>query len=182
MKILFLVIFVLVISMPANSHQPDRVPADEVYTLYRGSPVDKDHRYKIATFDAVHGESYNRENCIIARNLFSGQLGVTVDYWCDNGYTSDVVDSDTALLLPDVSTTGMWAVQLGVFSNKDNAEKLAADLRKQGYAAFLSQLTTDSGELRHRVRIGPQKDRDGAEEMARRLSRAGHEGQVVPHP
>jgi len=80
------------------------------------------------------------------------------------------------------STTGMWAVQLGSFSNKDNAEKLAADLRKQGYAAFLSQLTTDSGELRHRVRIGPQKDREGAEEMARRLSRAGHDGQVVPHP
>ena len=80
------------------------------------------------------------------------------------------------------STTGMWAVQLGSFSNKDNAEKLAADLRKQGYAAFLSQLTTNSGELRHRVRIGPQKDREGAEEMARRLSRAGHEGQVVPHP
>ena len=80
------------------------------------------------------------------------------------------------------STTGMWAVQLGSFSNKDNAEKLAADLRKQGYAAFLSQLTTNSGELRHRVRIGPQKDREGAEEMARRLSRAGYEGQVVPHP
>jgi DedD protein len=80
------------------------------------------------------------------------------------------------------STTGMWAVQLGSFSNKDNAEKRAADLRKQGYAAFLSEFTTDSGELRHRVRIGPQKDRDGAEEMARRLSRAGYEGQVVPHP
>ena len=30
------------------------------------------------------------------------------------------------------STTGMWAVQLGSFSNKDNADKLAADLRKQG--------------------------------------------------
>ena len=41
---------------------------------------------------------------------------------------------------PAASATGMWAVQLGSFSNKDNAEKLAADLRKQGYAAFLSQL------------------------------------------
>jgi DedD protein len=34
---------------------------------------------------------------------------------------------------PAASTTGMWAVQLGSFSNKENAEKLAADLRKQGY-------------------------------------------------
>jgi len=82
---------------------------------------------------------------------------------------------------PSASTTGMWAVQLGSFSNKDNAEKLAADLRKQGYAAFLSQLSTDSGRL-HRVRIGPQKDRQSAEAMASRLLKVGHKGQVVPHP
>lgn len=82
---------------------------------------------------------------------------------------------------PPASTTGMWAVQLGSFSNKDNAEKLAADLRKQGYAAFLSQLQTDAGQL-HRVRIGPQKDRESAEAMASRLLNVGHKGQVVPHP
>ena len=79
------------------------------------------------------------------------------------------------------STTGMWAVQLGSFSNKDNAEKLAADLRKQGYAAFLSQLETGSGTL-HRVRIGPQKDRESAEAMAARLLKVDIKGQVVPHP
>src|SRR5210317_994821 len=82
---------------------------------------------------------------------------------------------------PAASTTGMWAVQLGSFSSKENAEKLAADLRKQGYAAFLSQLTTENGQL-HRVRIGPQKDRESAEEMARRLAKVGQKGQVVPHP
>ena len=79
------------------------------------------------------------------------------------------------------STTGMWAVQLGSFSNRENAERLAADLRKQGFAAFLSGLTTGSGQL-HRVRIGPQKDRDDAKAMATRLKSAGHTGQVVPHP
>ena len=79
------------------------------------------------------------------------------------------------------SSTGMWAVQLGSFGNQQNAERLAADLRKQGFAACLSQLSTDSGEL-HRVRIGPQKDRESAEAMAERLAKAGHKGQVVPHP
>jgi len=82
---------------------------------------------------------------------------------------------------PAASSTGMWAVQLGSFSNKENAERLAADLRKQGYAAFLSQLNTGQGAL-HRVRIGPQKDRESAEAMAARLAKAGHKGQVVPHP
>jgi DedD protein len=79
------------------------------------------------------------------------------------------------------SPTGMWAVQLGSFGDQQNAERLAADLRKQGFAAFLSQLSTDSGQL-HRVRIGPQKDRESAEAMAARLAKAGHKGQVVPHP
>ncbi len=79
------------------------------------------------------------------------------------------------------SATGMWAVQLGSFSEQDNAERLAADLRKQNYAAFLSRLTTSSGEL-HRVRVGPLEDREAAEAMARRLADAGHPGQVVPHP
>lgn len=79
------------------------------------------------------------------------------------------------------STTGMWAVQLGSFSNKENAERLASDLRKQGYAAFISEVLTDSGRM-HRVRIGPQKDRPSAEEMASRLAKVGHNGKVVPHP
>ena len=82
---------------------------------------------------------------------------------------------------PTASTTGMWVVQLGSFGDQGNAERLAADLRKQGFAAFLSQLSTSSGPL-HRVRIGPQKDRESAEAMAVRLQKAGHKGQVLPHP
>jgi DedD protein len=82
---------------------------------------------------------------------------------------------------PVASTTGMWAVQLGSFGDQNNADKMAAELRKQGFAAFLSKVSTGSNEL-HRVRIGPQKDREGAEAMAARLEKAGHKGQVVPHP
>ena len=89
--------------------------------------------------------------------------------------------TQTEAAKPAASTTGMWAVQLGSFSNKENAEKLAASLRKQGYAAFLSQLQTGSGQL-HRVRIGPQKDHESAEAMAARLLKVNHKGQVVPHP
>ena len=95
-----------------------------------------------------------------------------------------VAKADVKAALPgptSESTTGMWAVQLGSFSNQANAERLAADLRKSGYAAFLSQLNTSSGSL-HRVRIGPQKDRESAEAVAGKLNGDGHKGQVVPHP
>ena len=88
---------------------------------------------------------------------------------------------ETTVQAATTSATGMWAVQLGSFSNQQNAEKLAASLRDQGYAAFLSQLER-SGTALHRVRIGPQKDRAGAEQIAAQLAKAGHKGQVVPHP
>jgi DedD protein len=90
-------------------------------------------------------------------------------------------NDDSESVMAAESATGMWAVQLGSFSNQENAERLAADLRKQGYAAFLSRLVTDSGAL-HRVRIGPQKDRDSAEAVAAQLAKSGYSGQVVPHP
>lgn len=79
------------------------------------------------------------------------------------------------------SQTGMWAVQLGSFGNRDNAERQAAELRSEGHAAFLSQVTTSAGVL-HRVRIGPQKDRDAAEAVAAKLKAAGHDVKVLPHP
>ena len=81
----------------------------------------------------------------------------------------------------DSSSTGMWAVQLGSFGNADNAERLAADLRSKGHAAFLSQVSTSAGQ-RHRVRIGPQKDRAAAEAVAAKLREVGHEVKVLPHP
>ena len=93
----------------------------------------------------------------------------------DSAPQNDVSPPETA------SSTGMWAVQLGSFSSKDNAERLADQLRRQGYAAFVSQVATPSGTM-HRVRIGPQKDRQSAVEMAARLDRAGHQGRPVPHP
>ena len=81
----------------------------------------------------------------------------------------------------DSSSTGMWAVQLGSFGNQENAERLAAELRKQGHAAFLSQVMASGGQL-HRVRIGPQKDRPSAEAVAAELMKAGHDVKVLPHP
>ena len=82
---------------------------------------------------------------------------------------------------PAASTTGMWAVQLGSFTSRERAERLAASLRESGYAAFLSQQQIGDANW-HRVRVGPQKDRAAAEAVAKELAGAGHQGQVRPHP
>ena len=84
-----------------------------------------------------------------------------------------------AQIKAETSPTGMWAVQLGSFSERENAERLAVELKELKFAAFLSQAPSESGSL-HRVRIGPLKDRESADAMAERLQKAGHKGQVVP--
>jgi hypothetical protein len=58
---------------------------DDIYTLYRNSPIDPNLRIHVATFDAEDGEAYNHENCEVARKLFVGQRGVTALYWCEKG-------------------------------------------------------------------------------------------------
>jgi len=79
------------------------------------------------------------------------------------------------------SQTGMWTVQLGSFSNRDSADRLAAELRQRGYNAFLGQVMTSDGQL-HRVRVGPQKDRAEADAVAAKLRSAGYDAKVLPHP
>jgi len=82
---------------------------------------------------------------------------------------------------PSPAAESLWAVQLGSFSNEENAEGLAADLRDQGFAAFLSRVQS-GGRTLHRVRVGPQGSRDEAEKVAAALAKAGQKGQVVSHP
>jgi len=84
-----------------------------------------------------------------------------------------------AQIAAGTSPTGMWAVQLGSFSERENAERLAVELKEQKFAAFLSQAPGESGSF-HRVRTGPLKDRESADAMAERLQKAGYEGRVVP--
>ena len=81
---------------------------------------------------------------------------------------------------PPVATSAMWAVQLGSFSSEANANRLAAELKRKGFGAFLSRVPGSSGELL-RVRVGPQANRPAAEAMAERLRAAGYRGQVVPY-
>lgn len=74
------------LSLPTFSDIGIRVSKDKVYTLYRDSALDKSMRIHVATFDADASQAYNKENCEIARDLFEGQPGVTVTYWCEKGY------------------------------------------------------------------------------------------------
>jgi DedD protein len=72
-------------------------------------------------------------------------------------------------------------VQLGAFSTREKADVLVAQLRKRGYSAFVLEHRA-SGRLLHRVRVGPEQDRQRAAAIADRLRQDGFQPVVAPHP
>ncbi len=79
------------------------------------------------------------------------------------------------------ATTPVWAVQLGAFSTREKAESLVAELRKRGYSAFVLEYRA-TGQVLHRVRVGPEQDRARAVAIADRLRKDGFQPVVAPHP
>ena len=76
-------------------------------------------------------------------------------------------------------TAGGWMVQLGVFSVQANAERLAQELKTQGFHTLVSQMGS-AGRPMWRVRAGPVAEHAAAEQLSARLRAAGHAGSVVP--
>ncbi|MBL8201813.1 MAG: SPOR domain-containing protein [Chromatiales bacterium] len=70
---------------------------------------------------------------------------------------------------------GGWIVQLGSFSSRANADRLAAEVRNKGFSVVVQGGGGSSGSL-FRVRSGPEPDRAAAEALAARLEAAGFRG------
>lgn len=83
---------------------------------------------------------------------------------------------------PTASATGKgWAVQLGSYSSEATARRLASEWRAKGQNAFVMPVTT-SGKTLYRVRIGPSKDRAGAEAALKTVKASIPGAAVVAHP
>jgi cell division protein FtsN len=72
---------------------------------------------------------------------------------------------------------GNWFVQVGSFSQTDNAERYAQQLRKQGFSPVVLPPAGSKGLVR--VRVGPVRSRDAAAALLERLTASGHKGAVV---
>jgi DedD protein len=71
-----------------------------------------------------------------------------------------------------------WAVQLGSFASRSNADKLVRQVKGQGFSVFV--LSSGSGAAaRYRVRVGPLADRGAAAQAAAKLKGLGHVGSLV---
>jgi DedD protein len=84
---------------------------------------------------------------------------------------------ETAVPSP-ISARANWAVQLGSFASRANADNLSRQLKAQGFSVYV--LPGGSGaSVRYRVRVGPLADRDSAERTAGKLKSIGHVSSLV---
>ena len=83
---------------------------------------------------------------------------------------------ETPAVLPTSGET--FAVQLGSFANRGNADKLLRQLKAQGFAIYINAEGSGAA-ARYRVRVGPLKDRDAAERMIAKLKGSGHAATIV---
>jgi DedD protein len=73
----------------------------------------------------------------------------------------------------------VWAVQLGSFASKANAEKLAHQLQSSAASAVYVVSSGSGSAARYRVRMGPLADRSAAERAIVKLRAQGHSATIV---
>jgi DedD protein len=71
-----------------------------------------------------------------------------------------------------------FAVQLGSFAERPNAERYAAQVSAEGFKVFVVRAATDNLQV-YRVYAGPEDSRERAGGLADRLRRKGHNVMVV---
>jgi DedD protein len=79
-------------------------------------------------------------------------------------------------------SSGGWAAQVGSFSEKANADRIAADLKSGGFKAFVME-HREGGKTYYRVRVGPVASREAAAALASRITQQTKQAaRPVRHP
>jgi|SRR5690606_9862535 len=124
-----------------------------------------------------------RQTASPSSSATSGTSGTSATSGTSTASTSPA-RRDTAATRPSASAasaaaaTGAWQVQLGSFSEEENARRLVQRVATFGYKAAVST-TRSNGRTMYRVRVGPQATREEASAVASSLSAHGFVAQVV---
>ena len=79
---------------------------------------------------------------------------------------------------PQPAQNNQFIVQLGSFTQQDNAQRMVDTLKQKDYQAFLESVTGEAGTV-HRVRVGPFSDRTVAETVKARLEQREKRQSIV---
>jgi DedD protein len=74
---------------------------------------------------------------------------------------------------------GSWWLQVGIFSSRDNAERLARKLQASGFTVDIGRYRAGGKDM-FRVRAGPVRDRAEALALQGRLAASGNNSYLLP--
>lgn len=95
-------------------------------------------------------------------------------------FAAEAAETVAESMQPSAQATA-WVVQLGSFSNKDNAKALEKTLRSNGFTAFSRNIKTTKGNLM-RVMVGPETQHKKAEKILAKLTNELKlNGVIVPY-
>ncbi len=120
-------------------------------------------------------ENQNKnEQDMVAEKVVSDNDKIADDISAKKEAIEDEVKVDVGL--------SAWIVQLGSFTDEDNAQSLNEKLRKAGYPAFVEPLKKN-GKISYRVRVGPEIKRSEADLLLKNLKdKMNLDGIVVNYP
>jgi len=71
---------------------------------------------------------------------------------------------------PPASAAAGWYVQVGVYSNRENAQRVVEKLKGRGFAVVTDTVKIEGGKAT-RLRVGPYRDKGAAERGAARIEK-----------
>ena len=123
----------------------------------------------------------NNDNLIIEQKVVAEKVIST----SENNAEKQAMEQVKAITEVEGSTTvglSAWIVQLGSFTEEDNAQSLNTKLRQAGYPSFVEPVKKD-GKISYRVRVGPEIKRSEADSLLKKLKEKMQlDGIVVSYP
>ncbi len=135
---------------------------------------------KVESENIESGKSQNdamvTEQKVVAEKVISAS---------ENKAEKQAIEQKQATTEAEGSTTvglSAWIVQLGSFTEEDNAQSLNTKLRKAGYPSFVEPIKKDE-KVSYRVRVGPEIKRSEADALLKKLKdKMQLDGIVVSYP
>lgn len=95
---------------------------------------------------------------------------------------AEAAEDQEAVVRPKVGLSA-WVVQVGSFSNEENALQLVSRLRKAGFDTMEPEAVEIRGKQLYRVRVGPEIARKNADKLVPEVKKvSGLTGKVVRYP
>ena len=127
------------------------------------------------------GKSQKNDDLIIEQKMVAEKV-ISAG---ENNAEKQAMEQKKATTEVEGSTTvglSAWIVQLGSFTDEDNAQSLNTKLRQAGYPSFVEPIKKD-GKLSYRVRVGPEIKRSEADSLLKKLKEKMQlDGIVVSYP